>query len=277
MRVAMQINYLVPRVIRHFMPGSIARFLLNRGWIIKPGSETSAPEESAARYKDNLEKAGVSIIGADLMIFGYGGHFDTACVLLKMGANHVTLCEYKTPPDHINNATLLPTYSDYLRKEGELILTEDRYITLVQGDIRKLAAEKSIKKCDIVVSISVYEHLQDVPGITRALASITKPGGMNLHLVDLRDHFFKFPFEMLCYSEKVWTGWLNPASHHNRYRFGDYQKVFKELFKEVEIEVLSRDLEAFKKSKERIRQEFLTGDPQIDSITSVKIVARKAD
>ncbi len=273
----MQINYLVPRVIRHFIPNSIVRFLLKRGWIIKPGSETSAPEESANRYKHNLEKAGVSIIGSDLMIFGYGGHFDTACVLLKMGANHVTLCEFDTPPDHVNNAALLPSNSDYLRKEGNLILTNERYITLVQGDIRKLALDKSIEKSDIVVSLSVYEHLRDVPGITRALESITKPGGVHLHLVDLRDHFFKFPFEMLCYSEKVWVGWLNPASHHNRYRFGDYQKVFEELFKEVEIEVLSRDIEAFKKSKARIRDEFLSGDPHLDSITSVKIFARKAD
>ncbi|MFH2038238.1 MAG: class I SAM-dependent methyltransferase [Chloroflexota bacterium] len=259
------------------MPSSVARFLLKRGWFIKPGSETSAPEESANRYKDNLEKAGVSINGSDLMIFGYGGHFDTACVLLKMGAKHVTLCELDTPPDHDNNAALLPVYADYLRKDGNLILPKDRHISLLQGDIRKLAAEKSLEKCDLVVSISVYEHLQDVPGITRALAGITKPGGVHLHLVDLRDHFFKYPFEMLCYSEKIWAGWLNPASHHNRYRFGDYQKVFEELFKEVEIEVLSRDLEAFKKSKARIRPEFLTGDPQVDSITSIKIFARKAD
>jgi hypothetical protein len=35
-------------------------------------------------------------------------------------------------------------------------------------------------------------------------AALTRPDGLHLHFVDLRDHFLKYPFEVLCYSEGVW-------------------------------------------------------------------------
>ena len=68
-------------------------------------------------------------------------------------------------------------------------------------------------------------------GITHALAGLTAAGGLNIHFVDLRDHFFRYPFEMLHYSEAAWRRWLNPTSNHNRYRVWDYRRVFEAAFR----------------------------------------------
>jgi hypothetical protein len=267
----MNIRYLTLRVIRHFLPSSFARFLLRRGWIIRPGLETSAPEAAAQRYADVFSGLGYPISGKRVLVFGYGGHFAIACALLKLGARHVVLCEKDAPPDHQRNMLLLPEYPDYLRAVGDEVLPDPAYITLAQGDIRQLAEQKQIEPCDLIMSTSVYEHLGDVPGITQALANLTCKDGAQLHFVDLRDHFFKHPFEMLCYSEKVWYGWLNPTSNHNRCRYMDYQKVFSRFFEVVDIEPFERNEAAFLAAKARIRPEFLTGDLKIDSITQIRV------
>jgi len=47
----MNLKYLIPRLARHFLPEKFVRFLLLRGWIIRPGIETSSPAEAAERYR----------------------------------------------------------------------------------------------------------------------------------------------------------------------------------------------------------------------------------
>jgi len=130
----------------------------------------------------------------------------------------------------------------------------------------------SLQPVDLVLSNSVYEHLSDVDQITKALARLTKTAGVQLHFVDLRDHYFKFPFEMLTYSEKTWRNWLNPTSNLNRNRLLDYQKIFERYFNQVDISVLERDLDSYHKVEHRIRSEFLTGNPEIDSVTLIQFL-----
>jgi len=119
----------------------------------------------------------------------------------------------------------------------------------------------------------VYEHLDQVERITQALATLTKPTGCQVHFIDLRDHYFKYPFEMLAYSESAWQKWLNPGSNLNRYRYTDYKQAFQNHFKEVRLEVLERDLEKFERARQQIRPEFLTGDPAIDAVTLLQVYA----
>ena len=146
-------------------------------------------------------------------------------------------------------------------------------MTLLQGDIRDIQPSVEFQTVDVVVSSSVYEHLDDVDGITRALAGLTKPNGIQIHFVDLRDHFFKYPFEMLAYSENTWRGWLNPTSNHNRFRLWDYRRVFEKYFSKVDIQILQRDEAAFEKASPRLRPEFVSGNLHEDSVTLVLVTA----
>lgn len=270
----MNLRYLLLRLVRHFMPESLARFLLKRRWIIKPGLESSDPSAAVEQYIKTLSANGASIEGKRILVFGYGGRFAVGVELLKRGAAHVVLCDHFVLLDTERNQELLPAYERYLKFEQNEVQPRGEYITLLHGDIREESIQKQISQVDIVLSTSVFEHLDDVPGITRALAKLTAPQGAHVHFVDLRDHFFKYPFEMLKYSEGVWKNFLNPTSNLNRYRINDYKRVFKSNFAKVEITVLERLEEEFRKVKGSIRTEFKSGEDAADAVTLILVVAR---
>jgi SAM-dependent methyltransferase len=268
-------RYLIPRVLRHFMPEPVARFLLKRRWIIRPGLESSDPVAAAARYAETLTGCGEALTGKRVLVFGYGGRFAVGVELLRLGASHVVLCDHIEALDQERNLELLPAYAEYLVTENATVRPRKEFITLLHGDITSKAIQNQINQVDCVLSTSVYEHLDGVEAITRALASLTKPDGIHIHFVDLRDHFFKYPFEMLRFSEGVWRGWLNPTSHHNRYRLWDYRKAFEESFEKVEIEVLEREQEKFRKLQPHIRPEFVSGKIEDDAVTLIRVISFK--
>jgi len=271
----LNLPYLIPRLARHFLPDNLVRALLLRNIIIRPGLETSSPFAAVQRYIDVLSERGLSFRGKRVLIFGYGGRFDIGFGLLKEGAAHVILCDRYASPDEVHNRQMFATEEKYFVSESKGLRPRPEWMTLLQSDIREIQATGEIQPVDIVLSSSVYEHLDDVEGITHALACLTKPDGIQIHFVDLRDHFFKYPFEMLRFSERTWRGWLNPSSNHNRYRLWHYRKAFEAHFEQVEIEVLSREEDVFRKLMPYIRPEFVSGNLQEDSVTLIRVIASK--
>jgi hypothetical protein len=259
--------------MRHFMPEGIARFLLKRRWIIRPGLESSDPLAAVDQYMKALAQYGKSIQGQQILVFGYGGRFAVGVELLKQGAAHIVLCDHFVLLDQERNLELLPKYDEYLHVENDEVMPRTEHITLLHGDIRDAKLQAEISAVDLVLSTSVYEHLDDVDGITHALAKLTAPHGIHLHFVDLRDHYFKYPFAMLAYSETIWKNFLNPTSNLNRYRLSSYQGIFEKYFGQVKINVLARQENEFNQMRQRIRSEFLTGDTSVDSTTLIQIFA----
>jgi hypothetical protein len=269
----LNLSYLLPRVIRHFMPEPIARYLLKHRRIIRPGLESSDPFAAVEQYLAGLSAHGKSIIGKRVLVFGYGGRFAVGVELLRQGAAHVVLCDHFVLLDKERNLELLPGYLDYLVIENNDVKPRPEFITLLHGDIRDDSNQKQISEVDYVLSTSVYEHLDDVKGITHALAKLTTPSGVHLHFVDLRDHYFKYPFEMLSFSKNIWGNFLNPTSNLNRFRLKDYEKIFRSCFEIIDITVLQRQEDEFQKARARIRPEFLTGDNAADSTTLIYVFA----
>lgn len=269
----MNLAYLVPRVFRHFLPDRMARFLLLRSLIIRPGLETSDAAAAVGRYSAVLASRHATIRGKRVLVFGYGGRFDVGVAFLEAGAAHVVLCDKYAQPDDRHNSSLLETHGKYLHQESGRPRPRSECMTIMQADIREASVPSELPPCELVVSSSVYEHLEDVDGVTRALERVTTRDGWQIHFVDLRDHFFKYPFEMLHYSEAVWRGWLNPGSNHNRFRIWDYRHVFEKHFKSVEIEILGQDDSAFKRARKRIRPEYISGNPAEDAATLIRVVA----
>lgn len=265
----MNLPYLIPRLIRHFLPEKLVRALLLRNIIIRSGLETNHPLSAVQRYVDVLSQRGRSFHGRRVLVFGYGGRFDIGFGVLKAGAAHVILCDKYAPLDEAHNRRTFAAEEKHFRMERNGLRPHPEWITLLHADIR----DAQIDPVDIVISSSVYEHLDDVKGITRALARFTKPDGIQIHYVDLRDHFFKYPFEMLRFSEGTWRRWLNPSSNHNRYRVWDYRRTFEASFGNVEIEVLSREEVAFRKVMPRIRPEFVSGNIEEDAVGLIQVVA----
>lgn len=269
----MNLVYLFLRMLRHFMPENMARSLLRRRFIIRPGLESSDPAAAAARYIEVLSQNGRTIQGKRVLVFGYGGRFAVGVELLKRGAAHVLLCDHRAAVDEERNLQLLQEFGEYLTEIDGRARPRPEFITLLHGDIRQASLRSSLPALDCVLSTSVFEHLADVDGITSALARWTDSLGFHLHFVDLRDHFFKYPFEMLKFSERIWKQLLNPTSNLNRYRLKDYRKVFETYFRQLRIVVTDRDEASFLKVQRQIRPEFLSGDPAHDTATGIWIFA----
>jgi hypothetical protein len=269
----MNLPYLLPRAIRHFLPERITRFLLLRSMIIKPGLETADSTTAVERYAEILAARGIPLGGKRVLVFGYGGRLDIGIRFLELGAAHVVLSDKYAPPDLDHSLALAEGRRRYFLGKDDVLRPDPVYMTLFDRDIRDANRTQALPANDIVVSNSVYEHLEDVDGTTRALARLTNAEGLHIHFVDLRDHFFKYPFEMLRYSENVWRRWLNPSSNHNRLRLWDYRRVFEGAFRQVEIRILGRDEAAFDRARKRLRTEFVSGNLQEDAATLIRIVA----
>ena len=265
--------YLIPRLIRHYLPDRVVRVLLERSLIIHPGLETSKPETAVQRYLQMLALKDIAIGGKRVMVFGYGGNYAVGCGLLHAGAGHVVLCERVGFPESRRNVKLLAQYDQYLSSTHGSVTPNPAYFTRVHGDIRQVAGQRSTPLVDLVLSSSVFEHLDELKGVTSALVSLTAPGGAHLHFIDLRDHYFRYPFEMLCYSEHTWQRWLNPGSNLNRCRLPFYRHLFEGFFNKVDLEIQTTDPQGFEHARRRIRPEFLTGDAQIDAVTKIIVAA----
>lgn len=271
----MNLPYLIPRLIRHFLPEKLVRTLLLRNIIIHPGLETDNPFAAIKRYADVLAERGLSFQGKRVLVFGYGGRFDIGLGLLKEGAAHVILCDKYAPPDEAHNRQTFSSDEEYFLIDDKGLRPRPEWITLLEADIRDVNVTRDMEPVDFVISSSVYEHVDDVEGITRALAGLTKVDGLQIHYVDLRDHFFRYPFEMLRFSESTWRRWLNPSTNHNRYRLWEYRNAFKACFEQVEIKVLTREEEAFRKLLPRIRPEFVSGRLDEDAVGVIRLIASK--
>ena len=88
----MNLHYLLLRLLRHFMPEGLARLLLKRRWLIKPGLDSTDPFAASERYVETLSTQGVDITGKRVLVFDYGGRFAVGVDLLKRGAAHVVFC-----------------------------------------------------------------------------------------------------------------------------------------------------------------------------------------
>ncbi len=191
--------------------------------------------------------------------------------LLRAGARHVVLVDPYAAPMPVAPA-LASAGSPFLDISGSKVVPAPEWLTVIQAPLRQYLSNGG-GPVDMILSNSVLEHVDDLAGAVADLARGTAPGGQHFHFIDLRDHFFRHPFEMLCYSEKSWRTFLNPGSNLNRLRVWDYERLFLASFPRVTVQVRYSDLPAFHAARARIRPEFLSGDEARDGVTQILLRA----
>jgi SAM-dependent methyltransferase len=261
------LDYLVLRILRRATPQPIVDLLLDRGIYLKPGRDTSEPERVAAMYAERAAAHGRRIAGATVCVVGYGGGYGVGLYLLEAGARHVILQDPFAPVREARNRRLPAALRERYLPGG--VPDPDR-LTLVHEPLETLAA-RAPSSVDLVVSSSVLEHVDDVDRLVAATATLTRSGGLGVHVVDLRDHYFKYPFEMLCHSDAVWDRFLDASNHLNRWRLPGYRRAFERCFRTVDVTVVEHLRDEFRRSRARIRPEFLTGDEHVDAAAIVRI------
>lgn len=271
----MNSGYIVRRLAWRWFPGLLYwRRVHLQNIPARRGRETLKPKAAIDRYLAGLKEVSFSIKDKRVFILGYGGRFSVACKLLELGAGHVALCDPYVTPDHAHNRTLLPEYGIYLREQNEQVLPQSEYLTLYSKDIRQVIREHTTAPFDLVISSSVFEHIKDVEETVEALNGLTCRQGVGLHFIDLRDHLYSYPFEMLTYPSFIWHHGLNPTSHLNRYRLWNYRSAFSQYFSQVTITIEENNEQAFALAAPHIRSEFKSGNLLEDSATFIRVIAQ---
>jgi hypothetical protein len=267
-------GYIIPRIFRRYCPSPIITMAKRLRLGIIPGFETRYPAAAADRYEQALHASGREWTGKCILVLGYGGFFGLGVELLRRGARHVILVDPFAQADDQGNRHLAEQYPSYLVIQGKHVFPRKEWITLVHEEIPHHDCSP-YGPIDVFLSSSVLEHVFSLDPLVSGLSKITHSEGFHIHYVDLRDHYFKYPFEMLCFPENVWHSLLDPPSHLNRLRLWDYEAYFYRYFHEVRVEIIEKDPISFTQAKSRIRPEFLSGNDDQDCTTRILITAAR--
>ena len=248
--------------------------MLNRSLYLKPGRDTSASKESVTAYKESIEGRNESLKSKTICVIGAGGNWAVGAYLLEAGAARVILQDPHAPERNLHalrqlSEELLEKYFHPLN--GTLTPRSDRLF--IERSPLEDYAVKYPASVDILCSNSVLEHVSDVEKLVSSMRSLLKPAGCMVHFIDLQDHYFRYPFEMLCYKSTTWSRWLNASNNLNRLRRQDYGAIFDRYFPAAKISTVLTLPQEFASAKPRIRSEFLTGDDLYDASAIIKIEA----
>lgn len=141
--------------------------------------------------------------------------------------------------------------------------------------VQRITTLESIRagEVDLVLSHAVLEHVRDPAGILAELDRVLAPKGFMLHAVDYRDHFFKYPYHFLLFSQPVWDRWLDPGDLP-RWRLGDHLRLLRERGFDVQV-LESESLPAeFARVEPRIHPRFDRSDPTLGVAQATLLVSR---
>jgi len=125
---------------------------------------------------------------------------------------------------------------------------------------------------DLILSHSVLEHIDRPSSLFGQLRRVLKSSGVMIHRVDYRDHFFKYPFHFLQFSDAVWSHLLNPGDLP-RHRLPDHLSMLSESgFETMAINVL-HDRERFARIKGRVHEKFSGLAEDMLAVTSADLVS----
>jgi len=242
--------YLVPRVIRRkCFPTAIPRAL--SAWL--PGFRANAGTRSCAQVLKLYDPHLNSRLGADwprdrrILEVGIGATNSSAYEAAALGATSAVAFEPFVPLDPALDSTLLAECAQRHALATDAITARVQRVTTLDS-----LTDASV---DLVLSNSVLEHVGDMDILARDLRRVLAPGGAMLHLVDYRDHFFRFPYHHLLWSDAVWDRWLNPGDLP-RWRIRDHVACFERHGFHVEILQASPLAAEFEKVRSRIHPRF---------------------
>jgi SAM-dependent methyltransferase len=199
--------------------------------------------ESLDRYFElmhkYLKKFKFKFKNAHVMELGPGNSFVIPYNFLRLEAKKIILIDkYPRQYNTIHQRTYSLAEYEYFKKKYQVdsmryfnlssALPHEDFISYMAGDFVYLDFPD---KFDLIYSIAVLQHIQDLESSIKKMSLIIKKGGLMFHVVDFKDkwHFLGRPFAFYRYSDKTWNNYLTDASltYTNRIRYDDYIKLFK--------------------------------------------------
>jgi SAM-dependent methyltransferase len=272
----LNIKYICSGVIRRHVPEKILFAVMkHRG----DGSiAETAGESYIAHWNGQLRQRGWDFVGRRVLEVGSGRYARFALQMLAAGASEVTLIDlYAESLDAPAHRAMLLDECARLGFDFEDVRAR---IHSIRGDITTLPPVDADQRVDIAISHAVLEHVRDPKAILSRCWDWLKPGGITHHMIDLRDHNlqFQYPFEMLTFSDHVWSRWfdLGGGFHLNRWRASDYLKAAHEVgFVDLSYEAILQDATELRKVRPRLNEHFRNVPTDILAILSMYLSGEK--
>ena len=190
----------------------------------------------------HLSAHGLTIEGRTMLELGPGRNLGTALVLACHGAGMTAIEPNETAWDSgyhpgfylalrewlaRNRPALDLGPLDRVIREGRVPKEVVEYLHGSLEDFPSLPAQG----LDIVFSNAVLEHVLDLETCVGELARITRPGGLNLHQIDLRFHsLHSDPLRFLLYGPEKYAALREFTSGGcgSRLRYSEYRNLFLE-------------------------------------------------
>lgn len=266
--------YVMKRLIRRQIPAPVFFGIMTASG--RTAKAEDRPDEVLESMVDRLRHLPIGLEGKHVLDLGGGRYARIAVRLLKANASHVTLADhYARPLTDLRHRKILD--EDCLRLGLESAETMQS-ISIIVGEFLDSSPSDPAARADLIISDSTMEHVSDPAAILKKCWEWLRPGGFVSHRIDLRDHLFDTPFEMLTYSDRTWCRWLNPKRgfHLNRRRLPDYLDALHEAkFDDVSYQVLQKDEGGLREIWPRLDDRFREMDPDLLAVTVVHLSARK--
>lgn len=255
------LEYVPLRLMRRFLLAdrTIARFSKFVPYYRTNQGELD-PRPVVDAYEKGLSTAGVAIRGRRVAELGVGATNSTAYALALRGAESVLAVEPYVPLDRERDQALFAKLAD------------GHDVRAVVSRVSSLAAAAD-GSVDIVLSSSVLEHVRDLDALFSAASRALTPRGCMLHLVDYRDHFFKYPYHFLQFRRETWDRYLDPGDLP-RWRLSDHLRALgRHGFapRVLESTTLEHD---FARIRGRLSADFDPSDPTTAVATATIFAAR---
>jgi SAM-dependent methyltransferase len=264
MNALQRIEYVSLRMARRFIfTERVANYLA--AWLpyYTPSANERHPEHIVSTYANALAKAGEELSGKHVLEVGAGRTNAVGYGLVASGCRSVVLLEPFIDFD--------PTLDEAVRNANAMLSPVDpASVTRSRnfGDLPSASVE-------LVLSNSVLEHVSDQSAFFSGCLRVLSAKGAMLHVVDYRDHFFKYPYAFLTFSKKIWNRWLNPGDLA-RWRVYEHVDAMRAAGFDVTVLCEESDPEQFMKIRERLDSSFLPIRNGLD-VTRAILLARKTD
>ncbi len=179
--------------------------------------------------------------GKRVLEYGPGDVLGTALLMYSHGASEVhCLDHFPLQRGTAQNHAVLTCLLDYLSGKARS-RAESAFRTL--GDpasgfdpqkisylLRPHGISEAEAKYDLSISRAVLEHVDDLEGTFRDIRRSLRPGGVSIHLVDLKSHGLdrKVPLDFLTWPQPAYRLMFSHKGFPNRWRVNRYRALIAE-------------------------------------------------